>query len=129
MSFLKKAGFETRNAFLKCVGVGICAGILNGLFGSGGGLILVPFFTDFLKLEQRQAFATSVFVILILCCVSIIAYSQKLSIDFYYIWPYLLGGAIGGIIGATILKRLPINIIRRVFAIFILWAAYKAMFL
>lgn len=129
MDFFKKAGFETKNIFLKCAAVGICAGVLNGLFGSGGGLLLVPFFTDFLKLEQRQAFATSVFVILILCVASVIAYSQKLSIEFNYILPYLLGGIVGGIVGATVLKKLPVNIIRRVFAVFILWAAYKAIFL
>lgn len=129
MYFLKKIGFENYKAFLKCSAIGILAGAINGLFGSGGGLLLVPFYTDIMKLEQRQAFATSVFTVLIVSIVSIITYSQKVSIDLISIAPFLIGGAIGGIIGATILKRLPINIIRKVFALFILWAAFKALFL
>ena len=48
----------------KCILVGSLAGILNGLFGAGGGLVLVPFFTHWLKLEEKQAFATSIAVIL-----------------------------------------------------------------
>jgi uncharacterized membrane protein YfcA len=94
------------------------AGAVNGLFGSGGGLLLVPFYTDVIKLEQRRAFATSVFSVLILSVVSIITYNGKVSIDIMSILPFLLGGAIGGIAGATILKRLPVNIIRKVFALF-----------
>ena len=43
---------------------GALAGLANGLFGSGGGLFLVPLFTGWAKLPQRKAFATSVAVIL-----------------------------------------------------------------
>lgn len=38
---------------------GALAGLANGLFGSGGGLFLVPLFTGWAKLPQRKAFATS----------------------------------------------------------------------
>lgn len=44
----------------KSLVTGALAGIANGLFGSGGGLFLVPLFTKWLGLEQRRAFATSV---------------------------------------------------------------------
>ena len=43
------------------------AGIANGLFGGGGGSVLVPMLTGYCKLDQRRAFATSVAVILPLC--------------------------------------------------------------
>ena len=54
----------------KSLVTGALAGIANGLFGSGGGLFLVPLFTKWLGLEQRRAFATSVAVILPLSAVS-----------------------------------------------------------
>ena len=49
---------------------GALAGLANGLFGSGGGLFLVPLFNGWAKLPQRKAFATSVAVILPLSLVS-----------------------------------------------------------
>ena len=46
---------------------GAAAGAANGLFGGGGGSVLVPLLTRFCGLEQRQAFSTSLAVILPLC--------------------------------------------------------------
>ena len=43
---------------------GAAAGAANGLFGGGGGSVLVPLLTRFCGLEQRQAFSTSLAVIL-----------------------------------------------------------------
>jgi len=43
------------------------AGIANGFFGGGGGMVLVPLLTARCGLDQRRAFATSVAVILPLC--------------------------------------------------------------
>ena len=45
---------------------GALAGVANGLFGSGGGLFLVPLFTKWTGMEQKRAFATSVAVIFLL---------------------------------------------------------------
>ena len=42
---------------------GLLAGAANGLFGSGGGLFLVPLFIGWLHMEEKRAFATSVAVI------------------------------------------------------------------
>ena len=46
---------------------GALAGLANGFFGGGGGMILVPLLTRRCGLDQRRAFATSVAVILPLC--------------------------------------------------------------
>ena len=43
---------------------GALAGLTNGLFGGGGGSVLVPLLTRYCGLSQRKAFATSVAVIL-----------------------------------------------------------------
>ena len=70
---------------------GALAGLANGLFGSGGGLFLVPLFTGWAKLPQRKAFATSVAVILPLSLVSAAVYWFRGGLDVSAAWPYLLG--------------------------------------
>ena len=49
---------------IKKVLIGILAGIITGLFSTGGGLILVPAFMYLLKEESKKARGTSVFCIL-----------------------------------------------------------------
>ena len=47
---------------LKKVVIGLLAGIISGFFSSGGGLILVPAFVHILKMDDKMARATSVFL-------------------------------------------------------------------
>ena len=61
--------------------VGFFAGIITGLFGAGGGMILVPSFTYIFKMSEKEARATSIFCILPLVCVSGILYSKASFID------------------------------------------------
>lgn len=49
---------------LKKIIIGILAGIISGLFGAGGGLILVPAFVNMLNTDEKKARATSVFCIM-----------------------------------------------------------------
>ena len=59
-----------KNALL----AGAAAGLVNGFFGGGGGMVLVPLLTQKCGLEQRKAFATSVAIILPLCILSSVIY-------------------------------------------------------
>ena len=67
---------------LKKIIIGLLAGTVTGLFGSGGGMILVPAFTFILKLGEKEARATSVFCILPMVCASSIFYFNSSYIDF-----------------------------------------------
>ena len=62
--------------------IGIIAGTVTGLFGSGGGMILVPAFTYILKLGEKEARATSVFCILPLVIASSVFYFNSSYIEF-----------------------------------------------
>ena len=62
---------------IKKIILGLIAGIICGLFGTGGGMILVPAFIYMLKIEPKKARATSLFCMLIMVIVSSIFYYKK----------------------------------------------------
>lgn len=113
----------------KCLIAGGLAGVLNGLFGAGGGLVLVPLFVGWLKIEEKRAFATSVAVILPL---SIASYAL-FRLQGNHVWsdalPYLLGGMVGGGLSIKLFRNLSAVWLHRLFGILILYGAVKAVFL
>lgn len=109
--------------------IGLLAGLANGFFGSGGGLFLVPLLTRWTGLTQRQAFATSVAVILPLSIASVAIYFHKGAIDFLSVLPYLLGGTAGGILSGRIFQKVSLTLLRRIFGILILYGGIRALLL
>lgn len=67
---------------IKKIAIGLIAGMITGLFGSGGGMILVPAFTFILKLGEKESRATSVFCILPMVCASSFFYLKSSYIEF-----------------------------------------------
>lgn len=118
---------SSKHLTLWCAVSGAMAGIANGFFGGGGGMILVPMLTTKCGLNQRQAFANSVLIILPLCVFSSAIYLFRGSLDLLIALPYLLGGLVGGWLGGKLFKGLNMNILRRVFALFILYGGVKAL--
>lgn len=106
---------------------GGAAGIANGFFGGGGGMILVPLLVRRCGLSQRQAFATSVAVILPLCILSSVIYYFRGGLDLMTALPYLAGGLVGGWVGGKVFKKVDMIWLRRVFALLILYGGVKAL--
>ena len=104
------------------------AGLINGFFGGGGGMLLVPLLSRWLGLGDRKAFATSVAIILPLCALSSIIYLFRGGLEPSAALPYLLGGAVGGILGGKLFKNINILWLRRGFALLILYAGVRAAF-
>ena len=107
---------------------GGAAGVVNGFFGGGGGMVLVPLLTGKCGLEQRQAFATSVAVILPLCALSSVIYLLRGELDIMAALPYLAGGLAGGFIGGRMFQKLNMDWLRRGFALLILYGGVKSLF-
>ena len=110
--------------FLICGGA---AGAVNGLFGGGGGSILVPLLTRPGGLEQRQAFATSVAVILPLCVLSAAVYWARGQLDLGAAAPYLLGGLAGGWAGGRLFGGVKVNWLRRIFGVLLLYGGARCL--
>lgn len=90
-------------------------GLINGFFGGGGGMVVVPLLTEKFNMTQKQAQATAIFVILPISIASSIIYITKNSIDFKVGWSVILGVIIGGGLGAILLKKLNNLIVKTIF--------------
>lgn len=111
---------KNKNKFLDClklVGIGIVSGLINGFFGAGGGLLLVPMITMIDKNDSKIAHATTLVCVLFMCLASSIIYFVKGQIDYKYILVCGIGSLIGSLIGTKLLKKLKNNIIDLVFSV------------
>lgn len=116
---------KNKNKFLdilKLIGVGVVSGLINGFFGAGGGLLLVPMISFVKKDDSKMAHATTLACVLFMCIASSIIYFVKKEIDFKLILVCGIGSLIGSLIGTKLLKNLKNNIIDIVFS-FVLIAA------
>lgn len=112
---------------LKKIIIGLIAGMISGFFASGGGLILVPSLVYFLGLEENKARATSIFSILPMVLVSAIFYNKENFINWELAIKCAIGGIIGGYLGAKLLKKLSINVLRISFIIFLVYASARML--
>jgi hypothetical protein len=104
--------------------IGITAGLLNGLFGSGGGVVAVPML-ERSQIEQRKCHATSVVLIFVLSLVSTAMYAMKDRLDYSTALEFIPAGLIGAIFGSFLLKKIKNNLLRRVFGVIILISAIR----
>jgi hypothetical protein len=104
-------------------GIGAAAGLLSGLFGVGGGIVIVPGLVLLAGMEQRRAHATSLAAIVPIALAAVAGYALDDAVD----WPaagLLTGGAlVGTVAGTRLLRSVPQRALRMTFAIFMLASA------
>ena len=106
---------------------GAAAGIVNGLFGAGGGMVLLPLLSKTTDLEGKEVFANCVAIILPLSLVSAVVYFLRGGSFAAESVPYLIGGAIGGVIAGVLLKKLKVKWLHRALGIFIVWGGIRLL--
>ncbi len=114
---------------LIAVATGAAAGFFGGLFGVGGGLVLVPLLTRFGRLTQHQAHGTSLAVIVFTAIAAGAAYAAHGNVA----WGT---GAIVGVasvlsapLGAALTTRLSRTALARAFALFLIVVAIRLWWL
>lgn len=107
--------------------VGVVTGIVNGFFGGGGGMIVVPMLTMILGLEQKVSHATALAVILPVTVVSTVAYFLRGAVlaPTLTIIIVAVSVTVGGIIGALLLKKVSGKALGKIFAVLMLIAGVK----
>jgi len=103
---------------------GAAAGLINGLFGAGGGMVLVPMLGERAGISEQERFPASVAIIAPVCVVSLLLSGSR-NITFLQVLPYLLGGAVGGVAAGLWGKRIPTVWLHRSLGILILWGGIR----
>jgi uncharacterized membrane protein YfcA len=105
--------------------IGIVTGFANGLFGSGGGTIVVPAIEKFLDTETHKAHASAIAIILPLSILSTFIYGRNVIIDWRMLIYVCIGGVIGGYLGAKFLGKISSKWLHRIFGLFMIIAAVR----
>jgi len=114
-----------RSRFALTVAVGLAAGFLSGLFGIGGGILVVPGLVIVLKMGQRLAHGTSLGAIVPISVAGVIGYAIDHNVDWAAGGLIIVGAVVGAAVGARLLGRLPERALRYAFALFLIATAVR----
>nr|WP_310021752.1 sulfite exporter TauE/SafE family protein [Microbacterium resistens] len=106
-------------AYAAFVGIGLIAGLLSGLFGVGGGTVIVPLLVLLLSFDQRLAAGTSLAAIVPTASVGVISYAVSGSVAWIPALILAAGAVIGAQIGTRLLPRISQTALRWFFVGFI----------
>lgn len=101
------------------------AGLVNGLFGGGGGMVFLPIVSRWGNLSPRKQYATCVGVIFPVCLASASIYFWRSDVSLSEALPYLAGGLIGGFFGGKLYGRVTPKLLKWLFAAFLFYAGGK----
>lgn len=111
--FWEKNGKVLKKILTILLSVGV--GAINGLFGGGGGMLVVPLFTVFMGLEEKRAHSSAILAILPLSLISGIIYLIRGDFTLYSGGFVTAGVILGGILGTFVMKKLSNNVLAIVF--------------
>ena len=104
----------------------LVAGLFNGFFGTGGGMVLVLSLSALLGRDRgKEAFVLSSFGVLVFSIVSLAVYPSQGTADAFLAFapPAILGGALG----ALLFGRIGTRLLRKIFAALLLYSGLKLM--
>ncbi|BEK83840.1 sulfite exporter TauE/SafE family protein [Bifidobacterium adolescentis] len=100
--------------------VGMLVGVLSGMFGIGGGTVIVPALV-WLGLSQRNAAATSMLAIVPTAISGVVSYAAGGNVDWLAAALLFCGMFVGGQVGSWLLSRLPELALRWIFVVFLVF--------
>ena len=114
--------------YAKEIAIGLVTGLLNGLFGAGGGSIVVPVMEMFSGVDEKMYHATAIAIIFLLSCVSSVFYLTHGFFDLKLWIPVTIGGMAGGLVGAKTLAKISKSSLKIIFGGIIMITALKLIF-
>ena len=109
--------------------LGFTAGTLSGIFGIGGGIILIPGLVFLAGLTQHEAQGTTLAIMLLpIGLFAVMKYYQGGHVRFYIALFICIGFLIGGWLGANIAEGFPNIILRKVFGVFLMVISLYTIF-
>lgn len=114
-----------RKALFCTAAAGALAGLVNGLFGAGGGMVLVPLLTLLTNLEEDEIFPASVTIIFPICIISLLLQFGIAGLPLREGWPYFLGSIPGGLLAHFYGHKIPVKWLHRLLGLLILYGGIK----
>ena len=108
--------------------LGIVAGFVGGLFGVGGGTVMVPALVLWLGLSQHRAHATSVTAIIATASAALVPFALDGEVEWDAAGLILIGALTGAFFGARLMARLPAVWLARGFFVLVTAAATRMWF-
>jgi len=118
--------FETTiiHTFWKFILLGLCAGVFAGLFGKGGGLVIVPVLIKLFRYDAKVATATSLAALqLPVGLPSVIVYANGGHLNFLYAGLIAFGILIGAFFGSKLALNLSTSVFKKIYALFLMGVA------
>ena len=121
MTGMSEVGTDARKSaqWVELVALGLAAGFLSGMFGVGGGILIVPGLLLILKFNQKLAAGTSLAAILPLALVGVVSYAINGNVSLTAAILVAVGSVFGARIGTRLLRKLPAKPLQIGFAVFI----------
>ncbi|HVE63761.1 MAG TPA: sulfite exporter TauE/SafE family protein [Mycobacteriales bacterium] len=111
---------------LIALGIGLAAGVLSGLFGIGGGVVMVPALVFFLGFGQKTATGTSLgALILPVAALSVLQYYKADYVDVRVSLLLASGIFLGSLLGARVALGTGDQLLRRLFAVLLVATAVR----
>lgn len=104
---------------------GALAGFVNGFFGAGGGMVLVPMLIFFGKVEDKKAFSSAICIILPFCLISLAISALHGVFPLAQSVPYLIGGSVGGVIAGLTFSKISPKLLHIILGILILFGGVR----
>lgn len=96
-------------------GAGVGAGVVSGLFGVGGGIVLVPYLGIVRGWDQKNAQATSLVSVAMAAAAALVTYAVSGRVAWVAAIPIVIGGLAGAVLGSALVKRLNSVVLRAAF--------------
>lgn len=119
---------NSKNKTLWLILSGCLTGLINGFFGGGGGMVVVPMLSYLLSFPVKQSHATALAVILPVTIISSCVYIFKGKINWIVAAVLGVGVLAGGILGAKLLNKIKTKSITIIFSVIMAVAGIKMLF-
>lgn len=107
--------------WLMPLAIGLVAGVLAGMFGIGGGLVIVPALLYFMKVKPLEAIGTSLAALIPpVGLLGAYEYYRNGYVNLKYAGIIALALFVGAWFGARIMIPLPPHVIKRIYGVFLL---------
>lgn len=126
MGIIKKEVKFVKKNILKNAFSGLLIGIVNGMLGAGGGMIAVPLLKKS-GMEQKQAHANAVAVILPISFVSTVIYLINKSVKLGDALSFMPAGVVGSVVATLLLKKISPVYLKIIFGGFMVWAGVRML--